>query len=33
VFPHVDAFRWGHAAGTVHAIVQERVSQHPLATR
>lgn len=33
LFPHVEAFHWAHAAGTVHEIVVDRLRRHAFALR
>ena len=30
LFPHVEAFHWAHAAGTIHALVRDQISRHAL---
>jgi hypothetical protein len=33
LFPHVEAFHWAHAAGTIHALAEDRLRRHALSLR
>ncbi|MEW6474297.1 MAG: hypothetical protein AB1679_18755 [Actinomycetota bacterium] len=33
LFPHIEAFHWAHSAGTIHALLEERLNRHALSPR